>query len=82
MISFAYPAISPWFVTLIEYLNLTVNELNFFLFNSTLTTGSGSCSGVCPVCVTVSFPFSTTIACVTHFLNAKSKYVNLIYSLS
>ena len=73
---------SPSFVTLIEYLNLTVNELNFFLFNSTLTTCSGSSSALCPVCVTVSFPFSITIACVTHFLNAKSNSVSFTYYLS
>ena len=32
--------------------------------------------------VTVCFPFSITIACVTHFLNAKSNSTNLTYSLS
>ena len=64
---------SPSFVILIEYLNLTVTLFSFLRFKSTFTIGSGSCSGVCPVCVTVSFPFSITIACVTHFLNAKSK---------
>ena len=61
---------------------LTVTEFNFFLFNSTLTTCSGSSSALCPVCVTVSFPFSVTIAFVTHFLNAKSKYFTFIFSMS
>ena len=49
---------------------------------STFTTCSGSSYGPCPVCVTVCFPLSITIACVTHFLNAKSNSFNSIYSLS
>ena len=41
-------------------------------FKSTFTISSGSSSALCPVSVTYVWPFSVTIACVTHLRNAKS----------
>ena len=54
-----------------------------FAFRSTFTTGSGFSSPVCPVSVmTSSFPCSFTMAWLTHFLRAKSKYFTLTFSIS
>jgi len=49
---------------------------------STFTTCSGLSSALCPVSVTVSLPSCIKIACVTHFLNAKSKYFTFTFSIS
>ena len=81
-ISLAYPSISPSLVIRILYSNLTTTEFILLFFRSTFTTSSGSSSAWCPVSVTSSLPFWTTIAFVTHFLRAKSKYWTLIFSIS
>ena len=72
LISVASPAISPSFVTRILYLNLTTTSSNLLFLKSTFTTSSGSSSALCPVSVYTVFPFSITIACVTHLRSFKS----------
>ena len=49
---------------------------------STFTTGSGSSNPLYPVSVILSWPFSITIAFVTYFSNAKSKYSTFTCSTS
>ena len=54
------------------YTNFTVVLSSLFLSITTFAIGSGSSYGVNPVSVTVVFPSTVTIVCVTHFNNARS----------
>ena len=71
----------PSFVIFIVYANFTTVCFIFFLFISTFGIISFS-SPMFPVSIIVSFPSSVTIAFVTYFNSAKSKYSTLMFSIS
>ena len=58
---------SPSFVTLIEYLNLTVVFSNLLLSNSTFSAFLLLLSDWSSILVIFSFPFSTNIVCAKLF---------------